>query len=156
APQGKHWLERWAARCSPDLVIANSRFTARAGARMFPDAPRAVHYPFSVPPAVSTGEARGRVRASPGAAETDLAILTAARVDPYKGHLRLADALGLLREVPRWVLWMAGGTSVPEEQTHLERVLARARDAGVTGRMRYLGHRGDVPELFAAADIYCQ
>src|SRR5438445_946669 len=36
-PTGHHWLERWARRTTPDLVLANSRFTQAAMANLFPN-----------------------------------------------------------------------------------------------------------------------
>src|SRR5213083_1288230 len=33
---GRHWIERWARLTVPDVVICNSRFTARSAASMYP------------------------------------------------------------------------------------------------------------------------
>src|SRR5262249_29247725 len=42
---GTHWLERWARRTRPELVIANSRWTQSHAGRLFPGVPSGVIYP---------------------------------------------------------------------------------------------------------------
>jgi glycosyltransferase involved in cell wall biosynthesis len=49
-----------------------------------------------------------------------------------------------------------GGAQRPEEERYLEALRARAEALGVLERVRFLGSRGDVPRLLAAADIFCQ
>ena len=48
AGDGRHWLERWARRLTPDLAVANSQFTASAlsrdGSRMLPL--ETIYYPL--------------------------------------------------------------------------------------------------------------
>ena len=41
---GRHWLDRWAARTAPDMVIANSHFTAGPAAKLFARSPVEVCY----------------------------------------------------------------------------------------------------------------
>ena len=76
--EGRHWLDRMAARTPPDLVVANSQFTARNIAGWFPGTPiEIVYYPLRlahtaestplgprVPP--YAGYADGRCRDHPG------------------------------------------------------------------------------------------
>jgi glycosyltransferase involved in cell wall biosynthesis len=76
---------------------------------------------------------------------TDLpVILTPARLDPQKGHRLLLDAA---THVPKGVFVFAGDGP---ERAHLEE---RARALGLQERVRFLGHRRDVPRLLAACDI---
>lgn len=72
-------------------------------------------------------------------------ILTAARLDPQKGHPFLLEALV---QVPDAVLALAGDGP---ERERLERLAA---DLGVAERVRFLGRRDDVPELLAACDVF--
>jgi glycosyltransferase involved in cell wall biosynthesis len=155
-PSGEHWLERWARRTPPDVVIANSLFTAASVARLFPRVFMAVVYaPVSAPPA-AIRQRRTALRASLGAAEDAVVIVIACRLEHWKGHLLLVEALGRLRDDPRWTAWIAGGPQRRDEQIYLDEIRAAAARAGILPRLRFLGQRTDVPELLAAADIHCQ
>ncbi len=47
AGDGRHWLERWARRLTPDLAVANSQFTSALLARWFKNAPlETIYYPL--------------------------------------------------------------------------------------------------------------
>jgi glycosyltransferase involved in cell wall biosynthesis len=72
-------------------------------------------------------------------------VLAVARLDPQKGIEYLVRAAA---EVPSAVFVIAGDGPDREE---LE---ALARSLRVDGRMRFLGHRRDVPELLAACDLF--
>jgi glycosyltransferase involved in cell wall biosynthesis len=151
------WLDRWAGRHRPATLIAVSEDTSRTSRLLFDDVPtRILNYPipsahFDQGPAV-----RKEVRAELGAAEGDVILLQASRADRWKGHDRLFDALALLRDVPSWTLWLAGGAQRPKEQVFLSELKAQAQRLGIAGRIRFLGERRDVPRLLAGADIYCQ
>jgi glycosyltransferase involved in cell wall biosynthesis len=72
-------------------------------------------------------------------------ILTAARLDPQKGHPLLLRAAANLPGV----LFAFAGDG-PERET-LE---AQAAELGVGDRVRFLGQRDDVPELLRACDVF--
>lgn len=72
-------------------------------------------------------------------------VLTVARLDPQKGVAYLLDAAA---QVPDAVFAIAGEGP---ERTVLE---ARAAALGVAHRVRFLGHRQDVPALLAIADLF--
>lgn len=76
-------------------------------------------------------------------------IGTAARLVPVKGVNRLLDALSLLADL-NVELDVAG--SGPE-RSRLER---QAHDAGVAGRVRFLGWRDDVDALMRSWQVYVQ
>src|SRR5262249_41027601 len=63
---------------------------------------------------------------------------------------------GLLRARPGWVAWIAGAAQRPRERVYLGELKAQARTLGIADRVKFLGHRTDVPRLLAAADIHCQ
>jgi glycosyltransferase involved in cell wall biosynthesis len=155
-PSGDHWLERWARRTPPDVAIANSRFTAASLVRLFPRVSAAVVYAPVSAPDEAIGHRRQAVRALLGAAEDSVVIVIACRLEQWKGHLLLVDALGRLRDNPRWVAWIAGGPQRRDEQIYLDEIRAAAARAGILPRVRFLGQRTDVPGLLAAADIHCQ
>ena len=68
----------------------------------------------------------------------------------------LLEALAELKDLPKWVWWQVGGAQRAAEVGYLRSVKQAARRLGVFDRVRWLGERVDVPELLAAADLYCQ
>jgi glycosyltransferase involved in cell wall biosynthesis len=153
---GRHWLERWARRSRPDLVLANSRVTDSSLPGLFPGVRRAVLYnpvPGVCPDAVPC---RARLRESLGAAPDSVVVLQASRLERWKGQALLLSALAQLKDDPRWICWVAGGPQRPAEAVYLAELREFAGALGVAGRVRFLGQRDDVPALLAAADLYCQ
>jgi glycosyltransferase involved in cell wall biosynthesis len=153
---GPLWLERWARRTLPDLVICNSRFTAdTAPADGAPPAERVVVYPM-VERRVSSSEDRNAVRASLGVAATATVIVQASRMEPWKGHTVLLDALAELKHPSGWACWIVGGAQRRSEIAYQEALRRRAADLGLGTRVRFLGERDDVAGLLRAADVFCQ
>lgn len=117
-----------------------------------------------IPPARITVIARGRdsgrlgapgperrrdARARLGLSDADEVIVTVGRQEFQKGQVHLLEAVAALRARPRLVLLVAG------RRGHVSGELADAvRRLGLEGRARFLGHRDDVPELLAAADVF--
>jgi glycosyltransferase involved in cell wall biosynthesis len=155
--RGRNWLERWAARTPPDLVIANSRFTARSVATVFPATPTDVLYlPVMGPETHERHQVRRRVRRELNTGEGAVVVLIVGRIELLKGHSVLLDALGKLGGTAEWVCWVVGGAQRPHE-VGLEAALKRQAEAlGIADRLRFTGIRCDVPAVMAAADIYCQ
>jgi glycosyltransferase involved in cell wall biosynthesis len=155
-PTGGHWLERWARRTPPDVAIANSRFTAASLDRLFPRAYTAVVYAPVSAPSRAMSQGREALRASLETAGDGVVIVIACRLERWKGHLLLIEALGRLRDDPRWIAWIAGGPQRRHEQVYLDEIRVAAARAGILPRLRFLGQRTDVPDVLAAADIHCQ
>jgi glycosyltransferase involved in cell wall biosynthesis len=156
-PSGGHWLQWWARQWRPDLVVANSHATRQAAqAHLFPRCPDTVMYYPVAPPAASSGAVQSDMRAAVGSADDAVVIVTACRLDRYKGHTVLVEALGQLRGVAGWDAWIAGGVQRRTEQRYLAELQARTQALGVSNRVHFLGQRTDVPRLLAAADIHCQ
>jgi glycosyltransferase involved in cell wall biosynthesis len=153
---GGHWVERASARVAPDLIIANSRCTAATLPALFPGR-EAVLVRYVVPPPVADrAEARAAVRSETVTPAEDVVIVTACRLERWKGQALLLDALALLKDKPGWSAWVVGGVQRPHEQSYFDELNARAQSAGIGDRVRFLGQRGDVPRLLAAADVHCQ
>jgi glycosyltransferase involved in cell wall biosynthesis len=154
---GRHWLERWARRTSPDLVLANSRATRDSVGNLFPGSRTEVLYlPVAFPNLPERESSRQEVRAALGAPPDAAVIIQACRLERLKGHELLLEALARLAGVPGWVCWVVGGAQRPAEQRYLAELEATAARRGIAGRVRFLGQRADVPRLLAAADIHCQ
>jgi glycosyltransferase involved in cell wall biosynthesis len=154
---GRHWLERWAARTLPDLVIANSHFTARTAVKLFPDHPPAVVYhPVPAPDLPDREVARRRVRAELATPEEAIVVLMVSRIESLKGHAVLLDATRQIADIAGWVCWIVGGAQRPYEVELLAVLQRQAKSLGVADRIRFAGPRADVLAVMAAADIYCQ
>jgi len=154
---GRHWLERWARVTPPDLVISNSHFSAATLENLYPRVPWKVRYLPVQASSVAEGPVeRARIRAELGTGEQDVVIVQACRMEEWKGHRLLLEALGQLKAVPGWVLWIAGGAQRPHEVRYLAELEALATRLGIRHRVRFLGQRSDVPRLLRAADIHCQ
>ncbi len=156
ALNGRHWLERWARVTRPELIISNSHFSAGTLAHVYPRVPYRVRYYPVLPAEAGTPEERSRVRAELGAGEREVVILQACRMEAWKGHRLLLEALGRLKDKAGWVLWVAGGAQRPEEVRYRAELEALAERQGVSERVRFLGQRTDVARLLRAADIHCQ
>ena len=151
------WLDRWAGRTPPDLVIANSRHTAGTVTRYFPGTPIEVVYPPVPEPEVDDPAAvRQKVRAEFGTPADAVVILQASRLERWKGAAVHIEALGRLRDVPGWMAWFAGGAQKADEAEFLAELRRAAGRLGIADRVRFLGQRSDVPRLMAAAEVYCQ
>jgi len=155
---GEGWLERLARRQSPDLAIANSRYTESGFANIFPNAPHVVVYPpVNLAPEPDAVRARSVLRKELGVAENTVAIVQVSRIEACKGHRVHLEALAKLKNLPTpWVCWMVGGAQRPVEQEYLKELRETAASLGIQDRVRFLGQRADVGPLLAAADIFCQ
>jgi glycosyltransferase involved in cell wall biosynthesis len=157
ASTGRHWLDRWARRVPPDLVIGNSFFTQGTVAHLFPHAPCTVIYP---PSTMSLSEedkgCRAAVRKHLDVDEETVVIIQVSRMEGWKGHRLHLEALGKLKENANWICWMVGGAQRPAEQQYMQSIQQQAAQLGIADRVRFLGQRSDVPRLLAAADVFCQ
>src|SRR5262245_60280096 len=101
--RGHHWTERWAKRTPPVMAIANSRFTAATVPAVFPNVPVSVVYaPVALPSpedraAGASLATRAAVRAELDTSRSAIVIVQASRMEAWKGHEVLLDALSLLR-----------------------------------------------------------
>lgn len=92
---------------------------------------------------------RERVRRSLGVADDATVILNVGRQEYQKGQEHLLEAMAELHHRPNVVLLIAGRDGAATS------TLQRRKAAlGLNGRVRFLGHRDDVPDLLAAADIF--
>ena len=147
------WPDRLAARIPPDVVIANSLFTAAAPA--FIGAPiHVINCPVPETLRISQ-EQRTAGRAGLGVGAEDVAVLMAARLEAWKGHRVLIDAIRLLGN-DRLKVWIAGGVQRSTERSYYLELQEQIAAAGLEQSVSLLGEREDVQRLMAFADIYCQ
>jgi len=152
---GRGWLERWAGRRRPDFIFAWGESIAATAPRLFPGMrARALAPPQAAIPALTAaerGDVRMQLQTDPGA----VVIIMASRLEPWKGHGLLLEALARLPG-PHWVAWIAGGPQRPHEEGYYRGLQQQAERLGISSRVRWLGQRSDVARLLGAADIFCQ
>ncbi len=152
----RNWVERLARRHSPLSVFTASHFLADVTKEWYPGVPRQlIAIPVAKPPLV-TNEQKLLTRQSLNTDSTDIVIMISCRFEPWKGHELLFRALALLKDLPGWTLWVAGGAQEPHELRRLELLHSISSDCGIANRIRFLGQRTDVPTLLQSANIHCQ
>ncbi|WGV28999.1 glycosyltransferase [Halotia branconii] len=156
-PNGQHFLEQWAKRVSPDLVIANSRYTQAAVPKLYPKINcETLYLPVACADIGNDASIRHTVRAELNTSDDAIVIIQASRLEPWKGQRVLLSALAQLRHIPGWVCWLTGGVQRPHEAEYLQELKVQVQQLGIGDRVLFLGQRHDVPRLLAAADIHCQ
>jgi len=154
APSGD-LAERMARLAPPAVAVCTSEYVRGTLPRLFPHARGEVVYPpVSAPPPVPG--ARAAVRAELETSPDSVVIVQASRMEPWKGHRRHLQALGAMADDPRWTCWLAGAAQRPRELRYRDELRALAAGLGIGGRVRWLGERGDIPRVLAAADLLCQ
>lgn len=155
---GSGWVERWAKRSPPDFVVACSSVVRDSvTAHLFPGVRSLVLYPpISAPTLSDRAAARHQVRDELGTAASTVVVVTACRLEAWKGHQLLLDALGRLADRTGWECWIAGGAQRHEEERYLAGLRRQAERNGISDRVRFLGHRSDIARVLAAADVHCQ
>jgi glycosyltransferase involved in cell wall biosynthesis len=148
--RGRFWVDRQVGRLV-DKYIAVSHAAARhlIATKGVPKSKvRVIHNGRDLPRFAPTdSRRRAATRAALGLGDQP-ACLTLARLDDQKGHRHLIDALAILApRRPNLVTLLAG--EGPLEQA----LRAQCAALGLADRVRFLGHRRDVPELLEAADL---
>lgn len=153
---GKHWLDRRVMRNPPRLVLANSGFTASAWRRLLPGSLIEVWYPPSPAAKLFDPNERAVQRLRWQTQLESRVILMASRLEAWKGHGVLLEALAALPAELDWTAWIAGEAQRPAEQFYLRQLKMQAERLGVKPRLRWLGLRHDLGAVMAAADVFCQ
>src|SRR3989442_756696 len=157
AADGHHWLQLWARRTRPDLALCCSRYTQSTLREMYPKvSSQLIRCPIS-PSSWSACETELQAtRAEFNTSMQATVILQTSRMEAWKGHGLLLQALALLRDLPNWIAWIVGGAQRPRELSYLNSLKKAAVTLGIANRVMFLGQRSDVPRILAAADIHCQ
>jgi len=157
AGDGRHWLERICRVTRPDLAICNSEFSVSRNARWLHRVPiERVHYPLSLSRTASDWTPRAAVRRELDTPPDDVVVIQVSRLEAWKGQRVLLRSLGQIRDLNGWTCWIVGGPQTRGELSYLRRLEADTRQYGIQSRVRFLGERRDVPDLLAAADVFCQ
>jgi len=152
-----HWLQRWAARTTPDRIICNSRFTAASVRSKYPQVRHHVIYNPLVSEANDSRKEDGReVRESLGISKDAVILIQVSRMEEWKGHRLLFESLVQLKDIPNWVCLQVGGAQRAREIRYVNELKALVNEYGLSDKIMFLGQRADVPVLLAASDIFCQ
>jgi glycosyltransferase involved in cell wall biosynthesis len=153
----RNWLVRWARFCLPDLAICNSQFTASTIGRLFSKASfEVLYYPVAHRAEALEAAERQGLRSRLNTPSDAIVLIQASRMESWKGHLLLIEALARLSHVPGWVCWIAGGPQRREEFEYEKSLHERVIKFGLAEHIRFLGQRSDVAQLLLCADIHCQ
>jgi glycosyltransferase involved in cell wall biosynthesis len=143
---GQHWLERWSSLSPPARFLTSSEFIAGGVRARYPAVPViAIHPPVELRPA-----------ARPARREPGVTIVQVGRLEEWKGHRNLLEALGALRDLPGWRCQIVGGPQRASEDAYLIELREQAERLGIGGRVEFLGQRSDVPDILAGSDVFCQ
>ena len=154
---GKHWLERWSRLSKPGLVISNSDYSDGSISRIFPSVPHQIlRCPVNSESTVLSPSERSRVRTEFNTPDNSVVVMQVSRMEAGKGHQQLLAAAASFPKNLNWFIWFVGGAQRDEERRYVEHLKAIAAELSVTERIRFAGHRNDVPRLLAAADLLCQ
>jgi glycosyltransferase involved in cell wall biosynthesis len=152
-----HWLERWASKTVPDLVLCNSQFTSRTVEALYPTAPSRILYPpYDFEPAHLSDSARSAIRKKLNTPRDAIVVIQVSRMEEGKGHPLHLKALHALKNLPRWYCWIVSETENRREARYQMRLAEMAAALGIERRIRFVGHDITVSELLGAADIFCQ
>ncbi len=149
---GMPLVERACRAAGADLVVCNSKWTATTACLLQPGVPhRVIYCPVGVTKRAETG---AEIRSELGARKDAVVILSASRMEPWKGHLALVRALASLNGP--WTLWIAGGAQRAHERGHAAALVDEVRRLDLESRVTFLGERRDVDRLLAGADLLAQ
>ncbi len=145
-----------------DIVIANSSYIAELIAKRHPFAAKqivTIHRGVDFSQFANTDGLTERAEALQTEWEVsprDPIILNLARLTPWKGQRVLIEALEHLAKInpARWVTVMAGDDQGRAD--YAEELKTKIDEAGLTDRVKLVGHVSDVPAAFAAASIAVQ
>lgn len=152
----RHWLERWASTCQPEVAVSNSTFTAATLAQLYPRVHAEVVYCPVAPPDATSAVGRASIRRTLSTLDHETVIVQVGRMERGKGQREHVDALAMLSAIPGWVCWFVGGAQRPDEVRYLNELEMVVGTLGLSARVRFCGQRSDVRNILAAADVYCQ
>lgn len=95
-------------------------------------------------------ERRRRTRAALGLDADEPVLVNVGRQEPQKGQRVLLDALAMLRDQGRRPTTLVAG----REGNSSSSLRALARQLELTDQVRFLGHREDVTDIVACADLF--
>src|SRR5207244_5008762 len=115
-----------------------------------------IHCPVAAPDAARSNSDRDRVRAKLWTSSDAVVVVQVSRLEAWKGHVALLEALSLLRDRMEWVCWIVGYPQTKPERSYLAHLKACARSRRIGDRVRFHETVEDVRAVYNAADVFCQ
>ncbi|MCE9608425.1 MAG: glycosyltransferase family 4 protein [Planctomycetia bacterium] len=148
-------LNRWALKTLPDLILANSKYTASTLSGSITEVPCFVcNYPVSA--YVGSIKDKHSVRQELKTSEDSLVVIQVSRLERWKGQHVLIEALSTLHDMKMWECWIVGGPQRPSEEVYYQELKDLAAAGEHASRIKFLGQRSDIGDLMRAADVFCQ
>lgn len=155
--KGTHWLEVLARRVVPDFILANSKYTQKTVANLFPKIPNeSVYYPVITPDTKDYEVIRRKKRDELGIPKGSVVIALIARLEKWKGHELLISSLARIKDLADWSCCIVGGPQRPKESKYLKSLKQKVLRLGIKDRIRFLGECRDTFPILLASDIFCQ
>lgn len=148
-PPGR-WLNRWLNKHYADRIIAVNPAASENLTDAGVPADRITVVMNGVSPVERvSSQRRAALREQWGAAEGDFVLGILARIEPYKGHLYILEAMEQLLAQGRRVKLLIAGTGSYEEELQRE-AAARKLDGGP---VQFLGFQSDISGFLSALDV---
>ncbi len=146
-------LNAWLSHRIPEKIIACGAQARLAHIRQGYDPARFVVVPngYDLKIFQPDPNARQRLRAELGIAESEILTGTVARIDPMKDHPTLLAALAQVRDQGRELRHLLVGDGCVETNLELTGLI---RDLGLSDDIRLLGRRNDIPAVMNALDLH--
>ena len=148
---------RGVVRCLAGLAgkrlwsIANSRATAQSIRPLVGDRCTVIYNGIRMGPPPAE---RVRLRSLLGLPEQARIVGLVGTMNPIKGHIYFIEAAArICRRYDDVHFVHIGGQTAAKQKTYEESLLARRTELGLDGRLHFLGHRPDAPQLTADFDI---
>lgn len=153
----KRWLDRWAARRRPNLILCNSEVSLAhlELEAMYREVPKQVLHPaVTLPDPEDAWADRKRIRKELGVDDATPVVVQAGRLTPSKGHDRIIEAMALSADLSEtWQYWIVGGAQSSEERKRMNSLEDLSAALGLADRIRFLGHRDDVAAVLHASEV---
>jgi glycosyltransferase involved in cell wall biosynthesis len=144
-----------------DLVVANSAYIARQFDDLALRRPvEVIHNPVDLGKFDPAKADRAASRREFGLGDDTVALAVIAQLTPWKGQDDAIRVLAELRDAGRDVTLLVAGSAKFaaagtqfDNQAYERQLHALTAELGVADRVRFLGERGDVPNVLAGADV---
>jgi len=157
-PADGTWLDWLASRKKPDLIVSPSAHSSRTWQEKYRMPVSTLNYPVRQEFAIGCSANLDKVlaRRKFGLPQQKVLILQCSRIEPWKGHDILLEALEKIRGINEWHMVFAGSPQKSLDRDFMRVLRQKCTESGLEDRITWLGDVRDVASLMAACDIYCQ
>ena len=156
-PSTNSWMDWIAVKRSPDLVISPSMDSSSTWFKKYRRNVNTLNYPVRqvfVDASKNISKANARSRFS--LPQNKILIVQCSRIEPWKGHDVLLEALARINSNENWHMLFAGAPQKRADQVYFGNLQEQCKKLGLSSRVSWLGDVEEVHTLMLACDIYCQ